>query len=443
MSDTFDPSALSVLLTVGTTVAFVSLTALCACMKAKAPLAPPPDPSHSNSLPLSTVRTEQPPATEPSTTAPADPPLKSVSGRPSETAIDEAVLAQKAADAGLTSKTDTGGSHRSRYLPDEADAPRASYEPVYERQNKPTGGVPMYEQLAPVKQATIKYFPVEFLDGRNSSSPHASLVTHATGTAVSDVDLRSTGPKDQGMLFRFATEDIIENDEGSGGIALRDASAPTNDDMLGAPSVYGNADAIVESLLVNPNELAFGDVIGTGAFGDVVMATWTQKDGTTATVAVKRVRLSADDAVRDDFTAEMSTVAQLAHENIVKVLGLCANPPLIITEYIKGGSVFEWLKVADRAPPIPTMLLMSQQVATGLQYLAEHNVIHRDVAARNVLIRFQTSSKFVCKLTDFGLSRVFDKQSAKSKLTSPIPVRWTPPEVCQPMLCRLIFILHV
>ena len=72
---------------------------------------------------------------------------------------------------------------------------------------------------------------------------------------------------------------------------------------------------------------------------------------------------------------------------------------------------------------------MGQQAAAGLLYLADHNVVHRDVAARNVLIQFTDPSRFVCKLTDFGLSRVFDKLAYHSKQTAPIPVRWTALEV--------------
>ena len=41
------------------------------------------------------------------------------------------------------------------------------------------------------------------------------------------------------------------------------------------------------------------------------------------------------------------------------------------------------------------------QVSTGMSYLREKNIIHRDLALRNILIMSRT----VCKISDFGLSR--------------------------------------
>ena len=62
--------------------------------------------------------------------------------------------------------------------------------------------------------------------------------------------------------------------------------------------------------------------------------------------------------------------------------------------------------------------------AEGLAYLSDHCFVHRDVAARNILL----NSERRAKIADFGMSReTIDSNYYVSK-GGQLPIRWTAPE---------------
>lgn len=67
---------------------------------------------------------------------------------------------------------------------------------------------------------------------------------------------------------------------------------------------------------------------------------------------------------------------------------------------------------------------ISKQISAGLLFLASKSIVHRDIAARNILVNQE--DKLVAKVSDFGLSReVIDYYTSSNTI---FPRKWTAPE---------------
>ncbi|XP_061558397.1 LOW QUALITY PROTEIN: macrophage colony-stimulating factor 1 receptor 2 [Phycodurus eques] len=254
-------------------------------------------------------------------------------------------------------------------------------------------------------------------------------------------------------------------------------------------SCYGNNYTFVDPSLLPYNNLKWefprdklrlGGVLGSGAFGKVVEATaygLGSRDETR--VAVKMLKPSAHSEEREALMCELKILSHLGyHDNIVNLLGACTRggPVLMITEYCFHGDLLNFLRehahrlvaaMLSTGPAeheakysnvrlrsdsgisccseyqemqpmlshsgvqrsarlcVSDLMRFSYQVAQGLDFLSTQNCIHRDVAARNVLL----TDRHVAKICDFGLARdIRNDDSYIVQGNARLPVKWMSPE---------------
>ncbi|XP_032572385.1 focal adhesion kinase 1 isoform X2 [Drosophila sechellia] len=190
--------------------------------------------------------------------------------------------------------------------------------------------------------------------------------------------------------------------------------------------------------------------IGVGQFGDVYVGTYTipklgkgknsagngknsnsdQRNADSRPdviqVAIKTCKANDDPEKTENFLAEAYIMQKFDHPHIIRLIGICSVMPIwIVMELAKLGELRAYLKTNSERLSHGTLLKYCYQLSTALSYLESKKFVHRDIAARNVLV----SSPTCVKLADFGLSRwVSDQSYYHSTPTVALPIKWMSPE---------------
>ena len=142
-------------------------------------------------------------------------------------------------------------------------------------------------------------------------------------------------------------------------------------------------------------------------------------------VAVKTCKVDADLETSEKFLEEAYIMQKFEHPHIIRLIGICSKSPIwIVMELARLGELRAYLRTHASRLKLETLLLYSYQLSTALSYLESKKFVHRDIAARNVLVSTPT---FV-KLADFGLSRWVDDQSFYHSTKGKLPIKWMAPE---------------
>ncbi|XP_035731447.1 focal adhesion kinase 1-like isoform X1 [Vespa mandarinia] len=173
------------------------------------------------------------------------------------------------------------------------------------------------------------------------------------------------------------------------------------------------------------NQVELGEIIGEGQFGNVHKGSYKGRDGQTLAVAVKTCKVDADLATAEKFLEEAYIMQQFEHPHIIRLIGVCSEAPIwLVMELARLGEMRAYLQSNKHRLDLATLLLYTFQLSTALSYLESKKFVHRDIAARNVLV----SSHNCVKLADFGLSRWVEDQSYYTASKCKLPIKWMAPE---------------
>ncbi|CAG7721036.1 unnamed protein product [Allacma fusca] len=203
-------------------------------------------------------------------------------------------------------------------------------------------------------------------------------------------------------------------------------------------------------LEVLPEHFSAGDeILGSGAYGKVVKGHYGVMDA-----AIKTLKPCCDVTYLKALLSELKIMSFVGrHPNIVNLLGACTQnirkkEIFIILEFCERGdmvsllrknrnifinyfesesihaqrtSIVEYQNKSVKKLSTMDLLRWCVEIARGMEFLSNKNVIHGDLAGRNILI----TECLNAKVSDFGLAKqLFDYSTYVQKVNVPLPLRW-------------------
>ncbi|KAH6776242.1 kinase superfamily with octicosapeptide/Phox/Bem1p domain-containing protein [Perilla frutescens var. hirtella] len=173
--------------------------------------------------------------------------------------------------------------------------------------------------------------------------------------------------------------------------------------------------------------------LGSGTYGTVYHGKWRGTD-----VAIKRIkkscfigRSSEQEKLTSEFWHEAKILSNLHHPNVVAFYGVVQDGPggtlATVTEYMVNGSLRHALISKDRHLDRRKRLIIAMDAAFGMEYLHSRNIVHFDLKCDNLLVNLKDSSRPICKVGDFGLSKIKRNTLVTGGVRGTLP--WMAPEL--------------
>jgi serine/threonine-protein kinase len=160
-------------------------------------------------------------------------------------------------------------------------------------------------------------------------------------------------------------------------------------------------------------------MIGRGGMADVYVGRHTTLNRPMA-VKILHPHMTLNPELRRRFRDEAQAVAALRHPNIVQVndFDVVDDRPYIVMELLEGMSFAEYLRGLHgmgHSLPLDTVVRLTGQVSSALDYAHRRGIVHRDVKPANIILRAGSTPinsqlplgpDVEPVLTDFGVARI-------------------------------------
>ncbi|PVD21755.1 hypothetical protein C0Q70_17556 [Pomacea canaliculata] len=172
------------------------------------------------------------------------------------------------------------------------------------------------------------------------------------------------------------------------------------------------------------------DQLTEGKFASIYEASISGLKGT-AVVKMLRCGFTEDDARKMMGKINFFATRLEDHEHVLKFLGAVIDHPawgpVMVLEYCQGGQLDQWLtcnrqNVNDDV--MENLFRFSRDIASGMRHLASKQIVHKRLAARNVLL----TATCEVKVAGFGPQCCEGDGDAEAENTR-IPIKWSAPEV--------------
>lgn len=150
----------------------------------------------------------------------------------------------------------------------------------------------------------------------------------------------------------------------------------------------------------------FKDLLGTGAFSQVVLA--ESRDTPGVMHAIKCIDKKALKGKEDSLENEIKVLRRLKHPNIVQLLETYEdkNKVYLVMELVTGGELFDRIVEKGSYTEKDASDLI-RQILEAVDYMHSQGVVHRDLKPENLLYYCpEEESKIM--ISDFGLSKMED-----------------------------------